>query len=148
MARFCKKHYEMIAQAIQDLCLSDDELDECGLAEVEQLRQSIAGEFAAMFKADSGLFQRDRFLNACKPGANVRAVTHFFPSCGQATKPRRSLQCVEVVEPKARQFDLECPVCGRQSEIACAEADPRVKCGDCLMDRVEVVEMVATERCV
>jgi hypothetical protein len=72
-ARFHKKHYECIAQVVQDLCLSHDELNECQLQDIEHLRQSIASEFATMLKADSAAFQRERFLRACQPGSNVRA---------------------------------------------------------------------------
>jgi hypothetical protein len=71
--KFCKRHYECIAKVVQDLCLSHDEHDVCGLQDIECLRQSIASDFAAMFKADNAAFQRERFLRACQPGSNVRA---------------------------------------------------------------------------
>ncbi len=40
------------------------------------------------------------------------------------------------------RFDLVCPGCGKQSETTADHRipQPRVNCGDCLMDRVEVVE--------
>jgi hypothetical protein len=40
------------------------------------------------------------------------------------------------------RFDLVCPCCGKRSETTSNDRipSPRVKCGDCLMDRCEVVE--------
>jgi hypothetical protein len=41
-------------------------------------------------------------------------------------------------------YDLICPRCGRESMIHTEsrdEAPPPVKCGECLMEHVEVVEM-------
>lgn len=41
------------------------------------------------------------------------------------------------------RIQLVCPRCGKTSEtIGLMIPKPRVKCGDCLMDRVEVVEML------
>ena len=70
--KFAKRHYEAIATVIQHLTLSDDELDEHGLAEIEARRQAIAREFANLFASDNGQFKRERFVRACVPGANVR----------------------------------------------------------------------------
>jgi len=42
------------------------------------------------------------------------------------------------------RFDLVCPRCGKTSyaaQVGQRSPPPRVSCGDCLMDRVEVVEM-------
>lgn len=72
-AKFRKRHYQKIAETIQNLVLSDDEHDALGLAEVERVRQSIASAFADMFKADNAAFQHGRFMGACEPGANVKA---------------------------------------------------------------------------
>jgi hypothetical protein len=58
---------------IQRLVLSDDEHSDEELAELEARRQAIADEFADLFASDSGGFQRERFIRACVPGANVRA---------------------------------------------------------------------------
>jgi hypothetical protein len=33
----------------------------------------VRNELADMFAGDNGQFKRDRFMHACKPGANVRA---------------------------------------------------------------------------
>ena len=39
---------------------------------------------------------------------------------------------------------LYCPECGKRSQIILDDgADLNIKCGDCLMDRCEVVDMVA-----
>ncbi len=40
-------------------------------------------------------------------------------------------------------FDLECPRCGKLSAITSdtREHSPRVNCGDCLFDAVEIVEL-------
>ena len=40
-------------------------------------------------------------------------------------------------------FDLVCPECGKTSEHVADHRvpPPSLKCGDCLMDRIEVVEM-------
>jgi len=80
-AKFCKRHYEAIAQVIQNLVVSDDEHDALGLAEVERVRQSIASDFADMLKADNGAFQRDRFLGACEVGR----TGEFQKCCTTAT---------------------------------------------------------------
>jgi hypothetical protein len=41
------------------------------------------------------------------------------------------------------RFDLICPACNKQSETVGDKRvpPPGVYCGDCLMDRVEIVEM-------
>jgi transcription elongation factor Elf1 len=43
---------------------------------------------------------------------------------------------------KQYRWKLECPRCGKDSETVTVNIDvvPVVKCGDCLMDDVEVVE--------
>lgn len=39
-------------------------------------------------------------------------------------------------------FDIVCQRCGKKSEITSDRLEePSVKCGDCLMDRTEVVDM-------
>lgn len=40
------------------------------------------------------------------------------------------------------KFNLECPRCGKASSQIVGQYDeaPRVNCGDCLMDDIEVVE--------
>ena len=41
------------------------------------------------------------------------------------------------------KFKLECPACGKKSETIKQrrKPTPRVHCGDCLMDRIDVVLM-------
>src|SRR5262245_44588621 len=85
MGLFAGRHYRWMADQLQQLVLSEDELSECELEGNERLRDSIAEQLASAFKKDNPLFDRQRFLNAAKPGANVNAVTHFFPSSGSKT---------------------------------------------------------------
>lgn len=42
------------------------------------------------------------------------------------------------------RYDLECPRCGKRSETV-SDKKPRVHCGDCLMNDVEIVAMIATD---
>jgi hypothetical protein len=63
--RFAKRHYECIAQAMQEARRS-----------VNGSNDPIAvviGELADVFARDNGMFKRERFIQACEPGANVRA---------------------------------------------------------------------------
>jgi hypothetical protein len=43
----------------------------------------------------------------------------------------------------AYRFELVCPTCGKRTSLVAEEVfpQPRVSCGDCLMDRVEVVDL-------
>lgn len=63
---FAKRHYEAIAEVIQTIATDNDKLD--GLR-----RDVITRKFAELFARDNGQFHWDRFLRACRPGANVRA---------------------------------------------------------------------------
>jgi hypothetical protein len=63
---FCKRHYEAIAQAMQDAQLNQPEEAKRGVARA-------VGTLADLFARDNDLFKRDRFERACMPGANVRA---------------------------------------------------------------------------
>jgi hypothetical protein len=65
---FTKRHYEAVAETIQQIPTAGDKLDSLR-------REVVANLFVATFARDNGNFQRDRFLRACKPGANVRART-------------------------------------------------------------------------
>lgn len=56
----------------------------------------------------------------------------------------------EFTKPNARNdatmryhFDLVCPRCDKASTTVAAKRipPPHVNCGDCLMDRVEIIEM-------
>ena len=67
MCKFAKRHYEAIAEAMQEAqryAINDDQH--------KAIDRSIS-ELADTFAADNGEFKRDRFVRACVPGANVRA---------------------------------------------------------------------------
>jgi hypothetical protein len=49
----------------------------------------------------------------------------------------------QVVIPMERIFDVQCPLCGKHSEIVSCASVPQLSCGDCLLDRTEVVKMIA-----
>ena len=69
MSKFCKRHYEAIAEAIQSAkrqAVMENEF--LGIA-------TVMHELADTFAGDNGDFKRDRFIRACEPGANVRART-------------------------------------------------------------------------
>ena len=63
--KFAKRHYEAIAQAMQDARRrangSNDPI------------AVVVDELADTFASDNGMFKRERFKRACEPGANVRA---------------------------------------------------------------------------
>jgi hypothetical protein len=62
---FAKRHYEAIAQAMQEARRhangSNDPI------------AVVVDELADAFASDNGMFKRERFVRACEPGANVRA---------------------------------------------------------------------------
>ena len=66
LPRFSKRHYEAIALALQDarLHLRCDAINQ---------QECVLRMLADMFAADNSQFKRQRFINACEPGANVRA---------------------------------------------------------------------------
>lgn len=64
---FAKRHYEAIAEAIQETIRGCNSSDQVAIA------WRTAGEIARVFSRDNGRFDRERFLRACEPGANVRA---------------------------------------------------------------------------
>jgi hypothetical protein len=72
LSRFAKRHYEAIAEALQEAYGS---IDHDGPAS-DLVRAGInkaRGELADAFARDNGSFDRDRLERACVPGANVRA---------------------------------------------------------------------------
>jgi hypothetical protein len=73
LPKFCKRHYEAIATAMQNAC----PLVPRGSSNADPIRrnqwESVRNELTDMFARDNGLFKRDRFMWACEPGANVRA---------------------------------------------------------------------------
>ena len=68
LSRFAKRHYEAIAEAMQEARthLRGDAINQ---------HECVIGMLADMFAADNSQFKRERFTNACQPGANVRART-------------------------------------------------------------------------
>jgi hypothetical protein len=66
LSRFAKRHYEAIAEAMQEARahLRCDAINQ---------HDCVIGMLADMFAADNSQFKRERFINACQPGANVRA---------------------------------------------------------------------------
>jgi hypothetical protein len=66
LPHFQKRHYERIAQAMQDARQRSSSLDQW---------QCTIKCLADLFARDNCQFQRDRFIRACEPGANVRART-------------------------------------------------------------------------
>jgi hypothetical protein len=68
--KFAKRHYEAIATAMQEAMRYARDLDD-DLA--PGAIQAAIEELADVFARDNGQFQRDRFIRACEPGANVRA---------------------------------------------------------------------------
>ena len=68
LPHFQKRHYEAIALAMQEA------ITFCGTSEDHIEAMSFAVRVLAdLFASDNGQFQRERFVNACEPGANVRA---------------------------------------------------------------------------
>ena len=65
MAMFNKRHYEALARVVQEYN------EGCGSTESPM----IVDLLAKMFQRDNSLFKWERFVNACEPGANVRART-------------------------------------------------------------------------
>ena len=73
MSQFNKRHYESIATVCQEYrahaaCFETAPVRNAYQTEIEQ-------RLADMFKADNGLFDRERFMHACRPGSNVKAKT-------------------------------------------------------------------------
>jgi hypothetical protein len=75
LPKFAKRHYEALAQVIQSLALSHNELSNDELDELVSVRQGIANDFANMLAKDNPRFDRARFIQACIPGNNVRVAT-------------------------------------------------------------------------
>lgn len=75
MAKFAKRHYEAIATAMQEAC-PDPSWDANKRAQWDVCVSRLADTFAR----DNGRFNRNRFIAACEPGANVKARTRYdFP---------------------------------------------------------------------
>jgi len=65
--RFAKRHYEAIAQAMQNAQPSPRDVAGCLTWE------ACRNELIQTFRADNPEFKPTRFAAACEPGANVRA---------------------------------------------------------------------------
>lgn len=65
---FSKRHYEAIAQAMQEATMRT----RIGDNKANPISNAI-DELGAMFKHDNQAFDLDRFVRACVPGANVKA---------------------------------------------------------------------------
>jgi hypothetical protein len=70
MSKFCKRHYEAIAEVLQSA--SPIQADNAYSIRLDQHNETVS-HFANMLARDNGLFKRGRFERACVPGANVRA---------------------------------------------------------------------------
>lgn len=69
MPMFNKRHYEAVAQAIQEaIAVCNDSSQVHGA-------YRVAKELRNIFNRDNPAFKPDRFERACQPGANVRART-------------------------------------------------------------------------
>lgn len=68
---FSKRHYEAIAQAVQEARFHS--LAKEGAFTAQDAIDAVIKELACTFAWDNGQFKRDRFIRACQPGANVRA---------------------------------------------------------------------------
>ena len=69
---FQQRHFEVIAQAIQDEKRSYQHLVPASAEHYTNTLQSFAESLATLFARDNPRFDRDRFLRACQVGANVR----------------------------------------------------------------------------
>lgn len=67
---FSKKHYEAIAQRLQG---THPSVVYASDLEVEAQWERDCLVLASLFRQDNPNFDVDRFLQACEPGANVRA---------------------------------------------------------------------------
>ncbi len=65
---FAKRHYEAIARALQEAC-PEPHWDANKRAQFDV----TVSRLCDAFKRDNAAFNRDRFIAACQPGANVRA---------------------------------------------------------------------------
>jgi hypothetical protein len=70
--KFAKRHCEAIALAMQEAFRMANNSEAC---EKHGVAAAIE-ELSRMFARDNGQFQRERFIAACQPGANVKARTN------------------------------------------------------------------------
>jgi hypothetical protein len=75
MSKFQQRHYEAIAQLMQDVA------DQRGNKESKaEYRERIIGELCTLFASDNPHFKPERFRLACVPGANVRGRRNVGPA--------------------------------------------------------------------
>ena len=68
MSLFAKRHYEALAEAMQDAC-PEAHWDPNKRTQWEVIRNRMT----ALFRSDNNNFKPNRFEAACEPGANIRA---------------------------------------------------------------------------
>src|SRR5690349_16188875 len=105
MSTFQKRHYEAIAQALQqaysDALARNPKGDNAAIAAhgVSLAREALAD----MFQRDNGMLKRSRFANACEPGANVRARTAHLVASGHGDRQgERSNERLQGVLPRGK----------------------------------------------
>lgn len=70
MSKFQQRHYEAIAEVMQDARRRTT-----GYEGNETIIGKVIDELVDLFRYDNYLFQPERFRQACVPGANVKART-------------------------------------------------------------------------
>jgi len=75
MAKFAKRHYEAIAETLQEV--NPDRFVSTRIPERRVEFANTVRALADLFARDNGRFNRNRFIAACEPGANVRARTRY-----------------------------------------------------------------------
>lgn len=76
MARFSKRHYEMVAQAMQESSPTRPPRNSTALALYNIRREQwemTRDQLSNVFCGDNAAFKSERFLRACEYGANVKA---------------------------------------------------------------------------
>lgn len=73
MSKYAKRHYEDFARIMQEMRPHEAGPMTPQYSAQLELWLRMRNEIAAMFAGDNGLFKRERFMDACVPGANVRA---------------------------------------------------------------------------
>lgn len=75
MSDFAKRHYEAIAETCQEYRRHCEHFNTA--ANRLEWQFEFEKRLADLFASDNGRFNRERFLAACRPGANVRARTNY-----------------------------------------------------------------------
>jgi hypothetical protein len=95
-------------------------------------------------REDIRSYQRELRALEQAGGFDERASARLQP--GAAQKPVDGLALFndrqgDIADRGKYWFALRCPVCGKDSETVGGAVPPIVNCGDCLMERVEIVAM-------